>query len=121
MKLELPNNSNEIGKYTEKIACDYLIAQGLLLLDKNYHCRRGEIDLVMKDNETIIFVEVRFRKNNYFGDAKESITPLKQKKLHVTALHYMQKKQLDNQARFDVIAITGTGRSQNFEWLKNAF
>ena len=89
-------------------------------MEKNYRCRRGEIDLIMQDNDSLVFVEVRYRKNNDFGGALESITRKKQQKIQTTALHYMQNHQ-DMSARFDVIAITGTGRKQDVEWIKNAF
>lgn len=105
----------------ENFACDYLLKKGLKFIDKNYHCRQGEIDLIMEHNNTLVFVEVRYRKNNHFGGAKESITFSKQQKLQTTALHYMQKHGSQKNARFDVIAITGEGKQQSFEWIQNAF
>ena len=81
MKLEfLSNNKAYKGQHAEQIACEYLQHQGLTLIDKNYHCRQGEIDLVMEHNDTLVFVEVRYRKNNLFGGAKESVTYKKQQK-----------------------------------------
>ncbi len=102
------------------MACDYLRTQGLRLVTRNWRCRWGEIDLIMQQDETLIFVEVRYRKNADFGGAVESITPKKQQKIRTTALHYMQTHKSNN-ARFDVIAITGDGPMQQFEWLQNAF
>ena len=109
------------GIQAEQQAHDYLKQQGLALVEKNYRCRRGEIDLIMKTADTLVFIEVRFRKNNNFGGAKESITPAKQQKLQATAQHYMQQYNPNVNARFDVIAITGEGKNQQLEWIKNAF
>ncbi|MDH5472571.1 MAG: YraN family protein [Gammaproteobacteria bacterium] len=114
-------NKKDIGSRAEINACNFLQRNGLKLLTKNYYCRHGEIDLIMNDNEVIVFIEVRYRKNHLYGDAKESITVHKQKKIRTTALHYMQSKSEQHEARFDVIAITGEGSLQNFEWIKNAF
>ncbi len=116
-----PRNKSAKGQEIEQLACGYLQSQGLVLIEKNYRCRRGEIDLVMKQNDTLVFVEVRYRKNQDFGGAKESVTPSKQAKLRATALHYMQLRQINTNARFDVIAVTGTGTLENIEWIQNAF
>jgi putative endonuclease len=102
------------------MACEYLQRQGLKLIDRNYHCRMGEIDLIMDHDNTLVFVEVRYRKNNLFGGALESVTYKKQQKLQKTALHFLQHYQ-DRNARFDVIAITGEHKQQSFEWIQNAF
>ena len=121
LKLDFLSSRANKGKQAENIACEYLIKQGLSFIEKNYYCRQGEIDLIMNDKSTLVFVEVRYRKNNHYGDAKESITYKKQQKLHTTALHYMQKHSHDKQARFDVIAITGDKNNHSFEWIQNAF
>ena len=121
LKLDFLSSRANKGKQAENIAREYLIKQGLLFIEKNYYCRQGEIDLIMNDKNTLVFVEVRYRKNQHYGGAKESITYKKQQKLHTTALHYMQKHRLDKQARFDVIAITGDIKSHSFEWIQNAF
>lgn len=121
MKLELLNPKAKKGKQAEQLACEYLQNNGLHFIDKNYHCRQGEIDLIMEHNDTLVFVEVRYRKNNDFGGAIESVTYRKQQKLHTTALHYLQRNGRNRNARFDVIAITGEGKQQSFEWIQNAF
>lgn len=121
IKLDFLSTRAAKGQQAERAACDYLLAQGLTLVEKNYRCRRGEIDLVMRHRDTLVFVEVRYRKNHDFGGAGESITRKKQEKIQTTALHYMQKLKPDINARFDVIAITGSGKQQQFEWIQNAF
>lgn len=112
------------GQETETACCNYLQKQGLSLIEKNFQCRHGEIDLIMKDNKTIVFVEVRYRKNNDFGGALESITPNKQKKVKASAETYIQAKSISNDVRIDFVAMTQDVNSQSnyaFNWIKNAF
>ena len=120
--------TREQGQYTESLACRYLENKGFNLIEKNFNCKVGEIDLVMLDNNTLVFVEVRYRKNNNFGSAAESITASKQSKLIKTASLYLQQHVKFNQypARFDVVSITGFIETEdlnkiNFDWIENAF
>ena len=107
------------GDDAETLAADYLKAQGLSLLQRNYHCRFGEIDLVMKQGSTIVFVEVRMRSHTAFGGAAASITASKQQKLIRAAEHFLQ--QHGNAAcRFDAILMNTLDSSQ-FEWIRDAF
>ncbi len=115
---------NPSGQQAEEFACQYLQQQKLKLITKNYRCRRGEIDLIMQDQQTLVFVEVRFRKNGRFGSALESIDLKKQAKIIVTAEHYLLQCKQDYLAyRFDVIAIMPLHNSDQLEtnWIKNAF
>jgi len=118
--------SRDRGQHAELACCKYLQQQGLKLLDKNYHGRRGELDLVMQDSNTVVFIEVRYRKNDAFGGALESITASKQEKLRLTAEQYLQQETNLTQGRFDVVAMTGMIQNNgtcnySFEWIKNAF
>lgn len=118
--------SRNRGQQAEQIACDYLQQQGLLLITQNYHCRRGEIDLIMRDNDTLVFVEVRARQSDRFGSALESITADKQSRIIATAQQYLQQNRLQQNCRFDVIAvrIQTTADSQNHQvsdWIRDAF
>ena len=107
------------GDDAETLAADYLKAQGMTLLQRNYHCRFGEIDLVMKQGGTIVFVEVRMRSHTTFGGAAASITASKQQKLIRTAEHFLQ--QHGNAAcRFDAI-LMNTLNSSQIEWVRDAF
>lgn len=116
MAVEL--NKRALGEQQESTAVKYLSERGLQLLEANYHSRLGEIDLIMRDDATLVFVEVRYRKNNRFGGAAVSITPKKQRRIALTALHYLQAKKLSNAAcRFDAVTISATG----LEWIKDAF
>ena len=110
---------NELGLMAEQIAARYLQANGLKLLSSNFNCRYGEIDLIMREGKSLVFVEVRLRSSNDFGGAVSSITSSKQHKLLRTAQHYMQ---LHGEAacRFDAVLMSGLDQAQ-IEWIKNAF
>lgn len=109
------------GAAAEARAEHFLQQQGLITLAKNYRTRQGEIDLIMRHNDELVFVEVRLRKHRQFANAAESVTIAKQKKLVKTAAYYLQQQQLSEKAncRFDVIAFAES--HQPPEWIKNAF
>lgn len=107
------------GNAAEHLAAAFLQQHGLKLLESNYRCRFGEIDLVMQDGNEIVFVEVRLRSNAYFGGAGASITPGKQQKLTRTAEHYLMRHGTVP-CRFDAVLLD-TLASSNLTWLKNAF
>jgi len=120
--------TREQGQYTENLACQYLEDKGLKLLQRNFHCRFGEIDLIMQHNDSLVFVEVRYRRNTDFGSGAESITASKQSKLIKTASAYLQQhaKLSKHPARFDVVSITGPIETSNInniniDWIENAF
>lgn len=111
----------EQGKLAESLAQHLLEANQLVLLQKNYHCRYGEVDLVMQDKNTLVFVEVRFRTSEKFGGALESIDTKKQNKLRITAQHYMQKHNNKLNARFDVVTLSSLTDKNKINWIKYAF
>ncbi len=122
----MTQSSRERGQDAELACCKYLQQQGLKLLAKNYHGRRGELDLVMQDSNTVVFVEVRYRKNNNYGGALESITGSKQEKLRITAEQYLQQETALKNGRFDVVAMSENVQNHgpiiySFEWIKDAF
>jgi putative endonuclease len=112
----------ERGSRAEQLARRFLEQQGLRFKQANFRCKRGEIDLIMLDGETLVFIEVRYRSNSRFGSAAESVDRHKQRKLVTTALFYLQSKpELAQQAsRFDVIAISGDSGSPQIDWHSNA-
>ncbi|MDC9725712.1 MAG: YraN family protein [Gammaproteobacteria bacterium] len=111
-----------IGQQAEQWACDHLQQQGLALITTNYHCRRGEIDLIMQEQKTLVFVEVRYRKSNTFGSALESVDHKKQAKLIFTAEHYLQQQTSSFSGyRFDVVAISHEKSKPVMTWVKDAF
>ncbi|MCK4743081.1 MAG: YraN family protein [Sulfuriflexus sp.] len=109
------------GKFNENLACQYLEKQGLVLVERNFSCRRGEIDIIMRDKDSIVFVEVRYRRTDKFGNAMESVNIHKQKRLSLTARHYLLQTRTPLNARFDVVAISGVEPNTTIEWVKNAF
>lgn len=106
------------GQQAEQQALEYLGKQGLKLITQNYHSRRGEIDLIMEDENTLVFVEVRYRKSAKYGSALESVNNQKQARIIHTAEHYLQQHPSKHSAyRFDVVAIN----PNNIDWVKDAF
>ena len=121
----LPGQRRRFGLASETLAMKFLRRQGMQLIARNYQCRSGEIDLIVGKGETIVFVEVRFRKNRQFGSPIESVTPAKQEKIIRCARHF----QLNNPQlagcdfRFDIIGISQDKNCAGYaiEWLENAF
>lgn len=120
--------TREQGDFTESLACQFLENKGFKFIERNFNCRFGEIDLIMQDKDSLVFVEVRYRRNNNYGSGAETITTNKQSKLIKTASAYLQRHAKLNQypARFDVISITGPIETTNienikFDWIENAF
>lgn len=107
------------GDKAEQQALQYLQKQGLRLLTGNFRCKFGELDLVMMDGDTLVIVEVRYRKSAQFGGALASITAQKQARIVAATQHYVIIHGLSHCAiRFDVVAISGDNR---LDWIKNAF
>ena len=96
---------------------------GLKTVCRNYRCRSGEIDLVMRDREFIVFVEVRYRRSNDYGDPLESITPGKQKRIIRAARHFLcaQPEWHDAPCRFDAVGVSSSDGRTDFNWIKDAF
>lgn len=118
------DTSHARGRVTEAFAENYLIQQGLIPIDKNVHCRQGEIDIVMRDGDTFVFVEVKYRKNNHFGSAIEAVSLTKQNKIKHCVAFFFHKANLNEYntpCRFDVIALEGNINQPQVTWLKNAF
>ncbi len=111
------------GQRAEIKAEKHLRRHGLITLSKNYHCRYGELDLVMQDGEELVFVEVRHRSKQGFGSGAESITQIKQQRLVAAARHYLTQhsRGLNQYCRFDVVSIDGGLTSRHVNWIKNAF
>jgi putative endonuclease len=109
------------GRSAEEQARRHLEQRGMRLLESNYRCKLGEIDLIMQDGEALVFVEVRYRKSDLFGSALESVTAEKQGRLLATANHYLQRNRASAPCRFDVVGITGQRADARIEWIKDAF
>jgi putative endonuclease len=122
-KVKSGSPSQQSGKKCEDLALAYLTKLGLKLIEKNFHSRFGEIDLILQDSETLVFVEVRFRKNQTRGTGIDSINFNKQKKIIQTAKLYLLSKGLYEQApcRFDVVGVFYQENQLRCHWIQNAF
>lgn len=123
MKLQTTKDPRARGRWAEEVAREFLQSRGLEPLCENYRFKGGEIDLIMRDDETIVFVEVRYRSQSEFGDGADSITALKQRRVIATAMHYLQHAHsLAHPAcRFDVVAISKDIHRHHIEWIPDAF
>jgi putative endonuclease len=106
------------GRKAEDAAFDYLRKRGLTKIERNYRCRFGEIDLIMRDAQTVVFVEVRQRSSNDYGGALNSIDSRKKRKLLTTARHYIAAKGEFPECRFDAVLLNGDNQ---VEWIRDAF
>jgi putative endonuclease len=109
------------GAQAEQTAARFLQKQGLRLVQANYRCRYGEIDLILKDGDTLVFTEVRMRSSKGFGGAAASIDARKQAKLVHTAQHYLNSLPHIPPCRFDAILMASPEGESGIEWVKNAF
>lgn len=116
-------NSNAIGQQAEAFAKAYLLKQGLGFIQANFHCKLGEIDLIMSDQDSLVFIEVKARKNHHFGSGLDAVNNRKQQKLIKASQFYLQQRRLlEHPCRFDVISINSDSGQMSIEqWLKNAF
>lgn len=126
MQAQLPPalSRQSSGEQAERRAERHLLAQGLRTLFRNWRCKRGELDLVMLDGDTVVFVEVRYRLHSQWGGAAGSVDASKRKKLVLAAQYFLLKEPrwADAPCRFDVVAIEGSDcASAGLNWLKNAF
>ena len=106
-----------IGADSEERAAAYLAERGLAIVSRNYRSRLGEIDLIAREGEVLVFVEVRMRAEGHFGGALESITPCKQRRIAAAAGLYLRQFARPPRCRFDVVAI----EEGDIRWLKGAF
>ncbi|WP_411676689.1 YraN family protein [Caproicibacter sp.] len=116
--------NNSSGPFGEEAAADYLTENGYRILERNYHSRFGEIDIIAENGQYIIFAEVKTRKAFSLVDPEYAVTSGKQRKIAKTALLYLQKNKTRLQPRFDVIGIvtSGNGRSVvSLNHIKDAF
>ena len=108
------------GSDAERCAEEFLKQHGLVLVQRNYRCRFGEIDLIMRDRSALVFVEVRMRASEFFGGAASSITVLKRERIVRTARHYLASLRGEPVCRFDAVLLSGR-EGEQIEWVKDAF
>ena len=117
-------STQDSGSAAEALARRHLEQEGLRLLAQNWSCKRGELDLVMLDRDTVVFVEVRYRRHQAWGGAAESVDARKRQKLTLAAQHFLQQESrwARHPCRFDVIAISANGNHPpQLNWIQNAF
>ncbi len=116
-------NRRKTGALGEKIACNFLGNNGYKIIETNYRCRDGEVDIVARQRDALVFVEVKTRKSLIFGTPEESITPAKMQKLKAVAEYYNQNHDdLPSEWRIDVVAIeiNSAGKIARIELIENA-
>lgn len=112
----------QTGKKGEEIAVRYLQGRGYRIIERNYRTRWGEIDIVAKDGGTVVFVEVKCRRSDSFGDPQSAVGENKQRKISRMSLAYLKEKSLyPCDARFDVVAVKMLAAESRVELIRNAF
>ena len=107
------------GERAEALAATFLEARGIAIVERNFRCRTGEIDLVARDGDTLVFVEVRLRRRSDFGGAAASIDARKQGKLLAAAAYYLSRYPRPPACRFDAVLLDALDPSR-IEWLRDA-
>ena len=112
-------NKRTLGSRYEQMAADFLREQGAVIVEKNYRCRHGEIDLIVRDGRYLVFVEVKYRSSGRMGDPAEAVHYYKQQRIRQTARYYLYSRRYgeNTPCRFDVISILG----DRIHWIRNAF
>jgi putative endonuclease len=112
----------ELGKKGEEVALRFLKKKGYRIIEKNYVCKMGEMDIIAKEKDTLAFVEVKTRTSMEFGPPQLAVNSSKQRQLSKVALNYLNEKRLNNvKARFDVVAILLRPEKEEIELIKDAF
>ena len=116
-------NKRTVGDTRELLACNYLQQQGAVILERNFRCKTGEIDIIAKDSRYLCFIEVKFRSDNNFGEPQEAVDLKKQKRICKVSNFYLYSKykSFDLPVRYDVVAISQQDSIFTFKWIKNAF
>ena len=122
IRLRQPTAKQRQGRAAEQLAQRFLQQHGLRKISSNYHCRQGEIDLIMRDDTGLVFVEVRYRRRSGHGSGLDSIDHHKQQRLLQAARHYLARHPhwLNRPCRFDVISIDGALELSAVQWIRNA-
>ena len=116
-------NKRTVGGSLESLACEYLRNNGAQVIESNYRCRQGEVDIVARDGVYLCFVEVKYRNNYRFGEPEEAVDLKKRRHICKVSRFYLYSKykSFDIPIRYDVIAISPENDFLTFKWIKNAF
>jgi putative endonuclease len=115
------NRKINTGKEGEKIAAAFLKKNGYKIIEKNFRCALGEIDIIAREKGELVFIEVKTRRSSELGYPEQAVGINKQKKMSQLALWYLQKKDADTEARFDVVAVSLSASGNEIRLIKNAF
>ncbi|WP_048308337.1 YraN family protein [Halomonas sp. PR-M31] len=115
------SDARQRGEAIEGITAKWLQAQGLIFVARNQHAKGGEIDLIMRDGDTLVFIEVRHRTNTRYGHPLETVNITKQQRLIRAARFYLLRNRLSCACRFDVVGVVGTAPQLEFTWVRAAF
>ncbi|MDR2649666.1 MAG: YraN family protein [Clostridiales bacterium] len=116
------DSNADLGAYGQRLAEDYLMANGFDIINRNFRCQSGEIDIIARDGEYIVFIEVKYRRSLSCGYPREAVGYYKQRHIRRTARYYIMYKQLSNQDfRFDVLEITDLTGNPMITLIENAF
>ena len=116
-------NKRKMGEDIEFLVCEYLRSNGAGIIEKNYRCRQGEVDIIARDGRYLCFIEVKFRKDDRYGEPQEAVTVSRQKHIcNVSKFYlYSKYKSLDLPVRYDVVAVFPSDNIYTVKWIKNAF
>ncbi len=116
-------NKRVLGGGIEALVCDHLALQGARILERNYRCRQGEVDIIARDGKYLCFIEVKFRNDPKFGQPQEAVNKTKQKRICKVSQFYLYSKykSFDLPVRYDIVAISQNDKILTFKWIKNAF
>lgn len=122
-EIKVKGNKRKIGFEYEEYTKKYLELKGLKYIESNFYSRFGEIDLIFfeEKSKTLIFIEVKYRKNNEYGEAIEFVTKSKMKKIYLTSICYINKIEWKENIRYDIVGISGYVNNFNINWIKNVF
>jgi len=112
---------NDLGNKGERLALDFLVANGYTILEKNYRFQKAEIDIIAQKEDILAVIEVKTRSTDYFGNPQDFVNKKKIELLLKTINHYVDQKDLDLEIRFDIIAILIQGGKTNIEHIEEAF
>jgi len=119
-----PGNSakKELGRRGEEIALRFLKKKGYRIIQTNYVCKLGEMDIIAREKDTLVFVEVKARTSTQFGPPQLAVNAFKQRQLSKVALHFLKEKRIEDvKARFDVVAILLGPQTETIELIPDAF
>ncbi|PRX26649.1 putative endonuclease [Orenia metallireducens] len=114
-------DTRSLGRMGEELAKLFLEKEGYQIIEENFWCRYGEIDLIALQKDYLVFIEVKLSSNKSYMNPQEKVDYRKQKKLEQVARYYLSNKQVESDFRFDVVAISGDKRDREIELFKNAF